>query len=66
MEAVVLAIVQKSVELAVSYLERAEFSGDDLSIQVCGLLKQLMLVILVDPSHLNCIFGYTNTFKPVT
>lgn len=34
-EALIVAVVQQSLEFAVSYLEKSEFNGDDLSIQVC-------------------------------
>ncbi|PON82110.1 E3 ubiquitin ligase, UBR [Trema orientale] len=45
-DAVVLAIVQKSVEFAVCYLERSEFGSDDLSIQ--NNMVQLLETTLVD------------------
>lgn len=34
-EALIVAVVQQLLEFAVSYLEKSEFNGDDLSIQVC-------------------------------
>lgn len=46
-EAIVVAVVQHSLEFAVSYLEKSEFNGDDLSNQVCGL-SQLMLLDLIN------------------
>ncbi|KAM6549341.1 hypothetical protein CsatB_021017 [Cannabis sativa] len=48
-EPVVLAIVQTSVELAVCYLERSEFSSDDLSIQ--NHMVQLLETALVDGAN---------------
>lgn len=33
-DAVIVAIVQQSLEFAVCYLERSEFSSEDMSIQV--------------------------------
>lgn len=56
MDEVVLAVVQKSVEFAVCYLERSEFSGDDLSIQVCGFFSNLYLLGIVWWITISCVF----------
>ncbi|KAF3945345.1 hypothetical protein CMV_028261 [Castanea mollissima] len=45
-EALIVAVVQQSLEFAVSYLEKSEFNGDDLSIQ--NKLVQLLEIALVD------------------
>jgi hypothetical protein len=34
-EALIVAVIQQSLEFAISYLEKSEFNGDDSSIQVC-------------------------------
>ncbi|XP_008230303.1 PREDICTED: auxin transport protein BIG [Prunus mume] len=45
-EAIIVAIVQLSLEFAVCYLERSEFNSEDMSIQ--SIMVQLLEIALVD------------------
>lgn len=42
-EPMVIAVVQQLLEFAVCYLERSDFSTDDLSIQVCAACKVMLM-----------------------
>jgi predicted membrane protein len=56
-EALIVAVVQQSLEFAVSYLEKSEFNGDDLSIQVCEASLAIHLVICLCVLFPNKIYS---------
>lgn len=57
-EAIVIAVVQQSLEFAVCYLEKSEFNADDLSNQVCGSFSNLCWLILVILKLVQNILNY--------
>lgn len=56
LEPVIVAVVQKSIEFALCYLEKSIFNRDDLSLQVCIFFFLLSIFLLGEYSP--CYSGY--------